>query len=199
MRFARLTAGVASLALTLLVIAPASAQTSISKVAIANPAKIFNALQETNDLKAKLENERKTIEATDLEKRTKIRDLQAQRDALKPDSPQYAERNEELLKASIDYEVWKQLTNAHMQRNQKLQIKSLYDKITNSIAEVGTQRGVDLVIAEQRPEIPADLDQINIQQLQLLIAQRNIMFNTALVDLSDAVVAAMDAKYKAGK
>ncbi|HEY7090647.1 MAG TPA: OmpH family outer membrane protein [Tepidisphaeraceae bacterium] len=204
MRFARITTTASICAAMLLALSPlmtssAHAQAPVTKVAIANPVKIFNDIQETGDLKAKMEADRKTLEATDLQKRTKLNDLKTARDALKPDSPQYADRNKELLQASIDYEVWGRLTQADIQRQQKQQIKSLYDKITGVVAEVATKRGIDLVVAEQRPEFPPDLDQLNLDQLKLLINQRNVLFNTALVDISPEVITTMDAKYKAGK
>jgi Skp family chaperone for outer membrane proteins len=207
MRFARLTTttttasicAAALLALSSFMTSAARAQAPITKVAIANPVKIFNDIQETNDLKAKMESDRKSLEATDLQKRTKLNDLKTARDALKPDSPQYGDRNKELLQASIDYEVWGRLTQADIQRQQKQQIKSLYDKITAAITEVAIKRGIELVIAEQRPEFPPDLDQLNLDQLKLLINQRNVLFSTALVDISPEVITTMDAKYKSGK
>jgi Skp family chaperone for outer membrane proteins len=199
MRYSRTTTSVALLLTLLLTASAARAQTSVTKVAIANPVKIFNDIKETNDLKAKMQSEQKTIEATDITKRTQLNDLKAARDALKPDSPQYAQKNKELLDASIQYEVWGRMTQMDIQRQQKQQIKTLYDKIRGSIAEVATRRGVDLVIAEQGVDLPADLEQINMDQLKLLINQRNVLFNSALVDISPEVITSMDAKYSAGK
>jgi outer membrane protein len=178
---------------------PAAAQTPAAKVAIANPARIFNEIQETKDLKAKMESDRKTLEATELEKRTQLRDLTAQRDALKPDSQAYAELNQKLLQASIEFEVWGRMQQAEVQRRQKQQMVALFNKITAAVAKVATQQGIDLVIAEQRPEIPDNLDPVDINVLRNLINQRNVLFNTPAVDLSDKVIATMDADYKAGK
>ncbi|MGH7175777.1 MAG: OmpH family outer membrane protein, partial [Tepidisphaeraceae bacterium] len=118
---------------------------------------------------------------------------------LKPDAAQYAQRNNELLQASIDLQVWQQINQAEVQREQKMQMLNIFNKITNAVAEVATQKGIDLVIAEQRPEFPENTEQINVDQLRLLINQRNVLFNAPQVDLSNDVIAAMDAKYKSGK
>src|SRR3954470_11870497 len=83
--------------------APAGASGGVNKVAIANPAKIFNEIQETKDLKAKMEGDRKNLETQEQTKRQELKDLQAQRDTLKPDSPQYAQLNQKLLEASISF------------------------------------------------------------------------------------------------
>jgi Skp family chaperone for outer membrane proteins len=198
MRFDRTTASIALL-LALFLTASARAQTAVAKVAIANPVRIFNDIQETQDLKAKMQSEQKTIGAAADQKKLAITDLRAQRDSLKADSPQYAQKNKELLEASIQFEIWGRMTQMDVERQQKQQIKVLYDKIRGAIAEVATRRGIELVIAEQGVDLPADLEQINMDQLKLLINQRNILFNSALVDISPEVITTMDAKYKAGK
>jgi Skp family chaperone for outer membrane proteins len=178
---------------------PATAQTAPpTKVATVNPAKVFQQLQETNDLKAAMENKRKTLEAQEFEKRQKIKDLQALRDQLKPDAPQYNDRNRDLLNATIEFQVWGQMMQAEVQREQKTQMKHLFDKITAAVQEVATTKGIDLVIAEQRPEIE-NIDQLNVEQLRALINSRNVLFAAPQIDLSNDVIAAMDAKYKAGK
>src|SRR5207248_981370 len=101
---------------------PASAQ----KIATANAGKIFKDLQETKDIMAKMDNERKTIEAQDLEKKAKLKDLQAARDALKADAPDYDKANQSLLQGAIEYQTWAQITQLNVQRNQKLQMVNLF-------------------------------------------------------------------------
>ncbi|HEY1629093.1 MAG TPA: OmpH family outer membrane protein [Tepidisphaeraceae bacterium] len=192
MRFA-----VVSIAL-LLSVAAANAQTSL-KIAVANPAKIFNELQETKDLKAKMDDDGKTLQATDAEKRQKLKDLQASRDTLKEGTPQYDDVNKQLMDASVNYEVWNRLQQAELQRQQKTQIKTLFEKISTITGEVAKQRGIDLVIAEQHPEFPDNIDQINTDQLRQLIAERNVLYDSGALDISNEVIAAMDAKYKSGK
>ena len=169
------------------------------KIATVNAAKVFNEIQETKDLKSKMENDQKNLQAQDLEKKTKLKDLQSARDALKTDAPQYNDANKQLMQAAIDYEVWQRIQGADIQRLQKQQMLAIFNKITTSVAEVATQKGLDLVIAEQKPEVPDNLDQINVDQVRLLINQRNVLYSTPAVDVSNDVIASMDAKYKAGK
>jgi Skp family chaperone for outer membrane proteins len=76
---------------------------------------------------------------------------------------------------------------------------NLYNKITASITEVATQKGIDLVIAEQAIQLPENLDQLNVEQVKDLITRRNILYATSTIDLSNDVITAMDGKYKAGK
>jgi Skp family chaperone for outer membrane proteins len=210
MRFARmngtrmvstaLLVAVAITGMTIIFDRPAAqAQTGVSKVAIANPVAIFSQLQQTKDLIAQMASDGKTLEANRIKRQGDITDLRQRRDTLKPDSPQWAQLNQDLLSKTIEFQNWFQFTQASIQQQQKLQIKMLYDKITITIAKVAVQRGVELVLAEQRPELPADLDQVNIDQLRGLLGQRNVLYNAESVDISNQVIAAMDADYKAGK
>ena len=166
------------------------------KVAIASPARIFNEMQETKDLKAKMETERKTLEGTEKEKRDKLNALKADRDALKPDSPQYHERNKELVQAAIEFEVWGKMMQAEVQRNQKQQMKHLYDLIEVAVGEVAKQKGIDLVIADQRADMPENLESVNVDQLRAIINQRDVLYSVPKVDITNDVIASLDAAYK---
>ena len=165
------------------------------KVAVANPSTILTNLQETKDMQARLDQEKKTLGNIELDKRAKIKDLTSARDALKPDAPQYAEKNKELQAAQVDLEVWGRIMQADGQRTFKQQLKSLYDKVTAGVAEVAAEKHIDLVIAEIKPEIPDNLEQINPDQLRALMTQRNVLFVASQLDITNDVVAAMDAKY----
>src|SRR5689334_18671585 len=82
------------------------------KIAVANPSTILMSLQETKDMQARLDQEKKTLGNIELDKRAKIKDLTSARDALKPDAPQYAEKNKELMAAQVDLEVWGKIMQA---------------------------------------------------------------------------------------
>jgi Skp family chaperone for outer membrane proteins len=165
------------------------------KIAVANPSTILMNLQETKDMQARLDQEKKTLGNIELDKRAKIKDLTSARDALKPDAPQYAEKNKELQAAQVDLEVWGRIMQADGQRTFKQQLKQLYDKVTAGVAEIAAEKHIDLVIAEIKPEIPENLDQVNPDQLRALMTQRNVLFVASQLDITQDVIAAMDAKY----
>jgi Skp family chaperone for outer membrane proteins len=171
-----------------------------AKVAIANTAKILNDIQETKDLNQKISNDLKTLDAERQTRQQKVTDAQAARDQLKPDVPQWADRNKEMLQLRIEFEIWAQMQQMNLQTQQKQQMRTLFNKITQSVSEIATQKGIDLVLAEQKVEIPENLEQINVDQLKAVIGQRNVLFvNSSAVDITNDVITAMDAKYKAGK
>jgi Skp family chaperone for outer membrane proteins len=167
-----------------------------AKVAVANPANIFTNMQETKDLKAKLEQDRKELEGQLQSRKQKVTDQQAARDLLKVDSPQYSQADAELLKLAIEFDTWSKIQQATLQGNQKQQMKLLFDKIVLACGEVAAAKGIDVVIADQRPDLPENLGNITVDQLRAAINQRNVLFANPKVDISNDVVAVLDAKYK---
>src|ERR1044072_3745797 len=135
-----LTLALAAIA-TLIFSAAAQAQgTSIGTV---NPAKAFNEMQETKDLKQKLDAERSAFETEAKSRQQKVKDLQQQRDLLKSDSPQYADLDKQLLDAAIQFDTWTKITQAQAQRNQKVQMRNLFDKIIATASEVAAAKNID--------------------------------------------------------
>jgi Skp family chaperone for outer membrane proteins len=198
MKFARI-APVSMMVVAMSVASFATRAQAQVKIATVNAARVFNEIQEKKALTDQMENDQKTLKAQDAEKQQHLKDLQAARDALKPDSPQYGDADKALLQAATEYEVWSRIQGATIQRNQKKQMLTLFNKITDAVAQVATQKGLDLVIAEQKPDMPENLDQITVDQLRLLINQRNVLFTSPTADISADVIAAMDAKFKSGK
>ncbi|HRK31054.1 MAG TPA: OmpH family outer membrane protein [Tepidisphaeraceae bacterium] len=177
---------------------PSLAQ-SAPRIAIANTARILNELQETKDLNQKINNDLKLLDTERVTRQQKVTDLQAKRDQLRPEAPQYNDVNKEWLQARIEFEIWAQLQQANLQREQKIQMRTLFGKIEQTIAEVATKKAIDVVLAEQKVDFPDNLDAIQVDQLKAIIGQRNVLFaNAATVDITNDVITAMDAAYKAG-
>ncbi len=177
--------------------ARAAAQTAAAThLAVVNTARIFNEMQETRDLKTRMENQRKTLEQQERDRRDQLKQLRDQRDQLKSDSPQYQEKNQQLLKAAIEFEAWGKLTQADVMREQKQQMKKLFEKIQGAVAELAEQRKIDLVLTDLHQDIPEDLDQVEIGALRNLINSRTLMYTTAQCDMTSDVIALLDNKYK---
>ena len=177
----------------------AAAQSQPTRIAIANPAKIFTELKETGDLRKAMEAKETQVKSQMFEKQQKMKDLQARRDQLKPDSAGYADANRDLMQAAVDTEVWGRMVQAEVQQEQKRQLLGIFTRITNAVAEVATAKGIDLVVTDQRPEIPENLDAVNVDQLRGLINSRNVLFFKPQIDISADVVSVLNAKYEKGQ
>lgn len=197
--FAGLIAG-ASLAFNA---APAAAQGAAAasarplRIAVANPARIFNEMAETKALQGRMMEEQKKFVGLEKEKRATIEQLRAQRDQLKADHPQFQEINGQLLTASLDYKLWGESQKALAEQRQKHQMRQLFDKVQSAVAEVAKNENIDMVMAEQRDPLPDDLDSISIQQLKAAILSKDVLYASKDSDISDRVLALLDARFKA--
>jgi Skp family chaperone for outer membrane proteins len=170
------------------------------KIAVANAGKIFSDIKEKKDWEQKMLQDQKTLQDTAFQKQQKVKSLQEQRDNLRTDSPQYADKDKELQSAKIDLEVWAQIQQAESQRTNKMQTKALFDKIVNAVAAVATAKGIDLVIADQHPELPDNfMEQATLEQVRQLLGTRNVLYSSPQVDITQDVITQMDADYAAGK
>jgi Skp family chaperone for outer membrane proteins len=167
------------------------------KIATCNPARIFNEMQETKDLKEKMEVQGKALQGEEDAKKKEIDALGAKLKLLNPGTAQHDEAQRDLLKKAIEHDTWKKINQAQVQQEQKLSMKLLFDKITAATKAVAEADGIDLVIAEANVEFP-DVSQINVDQLRALINQRNVMYNKGTRDISGKIIAKLDADYKTG-
>jgi Skp family chaperone for outer membrane proteins len=170
------------------------------KIAVANAGKVFSEIKEKKDWEQKMQQDQKSLQDELFTRQQKVKSLTEQRDNLRTDSPQYADKDKELQGAKIELEVWAQEEQAEQLRINKIQTKNLFDKIVNAVAEVATQKGIDLVLADQKPEVPDNfMDQANLQQVRELLSSRNVLYSSPSVDITQDVIADLDAKYSAGK
>jgi Skp family chaperone for outer membrane proteins len=165
------------------------------RIAVASPSRIFVAMRETVELKKSMTAEGVRLKAEEDERRAKVLNLQGRRNELKADTPQWDEANEALLAAATELDTWGKITKAKAERNQKRRMKHLFEQIEAAVTEVAEREGYDLIVADQRAEIP-NLDEINFNQLQGLINSRTVLYASAKADISDQVIALLDAKYK---
>lgn len=168
------------------------------KVAVANVVKIFNDIQRTKDLRSTADAEAKALENERINRAAKINDIKQRRDTLNPSAPDYNKLNQELVEKSIELRSWIEIQKLEMDRKQKQQIKDLFDLITAAIAKVATQNLIDIVVSDQKPELPENLDTVNVDQVRLALIQRSLLFAADPVDITSAVIATMDSEYKGG-
>lgn len=168
------------------------------QIVTANPVKVFEDMQERKDLQAKMDTERKGLEDQNTQKRQEVDKIKDGLKMLKSDSPQYQAENQKLLQKAIEYDAWAKMVQLDAARRQKQEMVSLFDKIQVAIGKVATEKGIDLVITDQRPEIPDDLEKINMDQLRGLILGRSVLFSSGKLDITQDVVTRLNADYAKG-
>jgi Skp family chaperone for outer membrane proteins len=97
----------------------------------------------------------------------------------------------------IQFDTWGKITRAQLEGMHKQQMKLLFDRIVAASADVAKQKGFDLVVTEQRLDVPENLAQITVDQLKAILMSRNTLYVNPKIDVTNDVIAALDAKYKA--
>lgn len=168
------------------------------RVAVVNLGRVFNEMRERKDVSEKMKNDLAAVQGEDQQRQGKIKQLKQRRDVMEPTAPDYQKISEEFSRAVIEYEVWKRTVDAEMQLSFKNQLKMLADKIEAATSEVAKAKGIEIVIVDQRPDLPPTLDEIPVERLKSALNQRTILYLDPKVDISSDVLAAVDARYKAG-
>jgi len=167
------------------------------RVGVVNYAKVFYSLDETKAFDDQIKAERNAI---NLEGDKRGADLKAARDELgsfKKDSDQYAKKHDELEAKIIEDQVWVATQKAEMDRKQKVEFAELFGRVRDSVAQVAKTHHMDVVFSAIMPDMPDDLDAISFEDLRTRVQQSNVMYVGENVDISDEVIAALNAAYKA--
>jgi len=169
------------------------------RIATVNPAKVFNEMQETKDLKQKMESDRTAIQNEAKRRSDDLEEAKKKRGIFTEGSEEFSKANKELIEKAVGLQTWQELIKADLARQQKSQMKNLFEKIEQATKEVAEAKKLDLVIVEQKIDLPSDpntMEQINVDQLRGLINQRSVMYSNGKFDITNDVLARVDAKYK---
>jgi Skp family chaperone for outer membrane proteins len=169
------------------------------KISTVNVGKVFNEMQETKDYKQKMESDRQAVEGEANRRKAEVEEIRKARSLFNEGTEDYNKKNRELIQKTLEFQTWNQLYQLELARTQKLQLRSLFEKIEAATKEVAEARKIDLVIVDQKADLPVDLEQIDIKALLNIFGQRNVMYNNGKFDITAEVLAKVDANYKARK
>lgn len=173
--------------------APAMAQL---KVGVVNPSRILREMKETKDVELSLQAERDALQAQANEKTQKIAKLEQDRNQVKPDAPQWAELNRQIVNLRSELEGWSKNAQEDLGRKMRDQSLKLYNKIREAINETAKADNLDLVLSEQSEMPEQDLARIPpMQLLGALFTNKQVIYRKDSLDITDKVIAKLDSAY----
>lgn len=169
-----------------------------AKVGTVNPAKVFNEMQETKDLKQAMDGQRQQIENEAKQRNDQVQEARKRRALFEDGSPEFQKANAELIQLAVQNQAWQELVKADLARQQKSQMVRLFTKIEQATGEIAKERKLNVVVVEQRVDMPKGdvLEQMNPDQVRALINQRNVLYTDGSLDITDAVLKRVDENYK---
>ena len=178
------------------VVSAASAQTAGQRsatpnIAVINLGAVFERFQMTRDLEQVFTDQRESL-ATQAQKTRE--DVIIQRNALaqfKPGSPDFLQREEELVFAQKRFEGWLDIQEVRLKREHKTWLELIYRNVQDAVAKIAEGRGIDLVLTYSDLEEDAP-DSIAFKQQILL---RTVIYAHDRIDLTEEVIRTVDGDY----
>jgi Skp family chaperone for outer membrane proteins len=169
------------------------------RVAVVNMRRVFTEIQEAKDIQARIRQDEQRINAEGKTKAEELQKMKAEGGNFRPGSDQYEEWRTRFMRASIQNQAWAEMAKQEIDWRVKRQSRDMYDKISAAVGEYATSNQLDLVLSDHQPPLTdAELEKIPTDQIGVVMDRRRIIYSSKYADISDAIIASLDAKYKAG-
>ena len=179
--------------------AAAPAQDRPVRVAVVNVPRVFDAIQETKDTKARLREDQQRLAGEQKAKLEELQKMKAEGGNFRRGSEQYAEWRQRFMRASIQQQAWEATAKQEVDWRLKYQTRETFEKIAAAVSEYANSNQIDLVLSDHQPNITdEELEKVQVDQIGAIIDRRRVIYASKNADISDAIIASLDAKYRAG-
>lgn len=137
------------------------------------------AMAEQEKIMAELEKLSREIDAGEAGLRT-----------LKPESSDYFERAKDLLQKRASLQAQQEIYKRQIELKDQRWTERLYGDIITKTGEVAGKKGLDMVVDNSKPELPA----MGVNELMLAIRTHKIIYDNGCLDITDEVMALVDAE-----
>ena len=153
----------------------------------------FEKYAMTKDLEAMFDERRRAAAAEAERKRASVEAKRKNLLALKPESAEFAQLEQEITRMEIEYEVWAAHQEQALKRDHKRWLMRIYKNVKDGVAQIALGSKIDLVLTyDQLTEDAPD----SIALRQQILLQKIIYFDDR-IDLTQAVLSQVNAKYEA--
>jgi Skp family chaperone for outer membrane proteins len=125
-----------------------------------------------------------------------LQELQKHRDNdTKQGSQQWTDETNIMDQKLSELDGWEKVTQMQLERWQKTKLKEMYDHISAAAAQVAEQQHLDLVIADQSPDIGPDMDKVSPAKLEQALSERTVLFANKKADITTDVLTMVDTNF----
>lgn len=161
-------------------------------IAVVNLTAIFERYQMTRDLEQMFEERRQKVSAEAKDKRENINMLRNAILDIKPGTPDFVRREEELITAEIEFQAWLEIQERRLKEQHKSWLKMIYKNTQQVIAKIAEKNGIDLVLTYNDLEENAP-DSVSFKQQILL---RSVIYASERSNLTESVIEMLDKEYQ---
>jgi len=159
------------------------------RIGIVSVRKIFQQCRRTIKHRRQSLAEQDKVQA-ELDKLSKEVDLdKAGLKTLKAGSDDYSALMKELFDKQAKFQARQEYFKQQMQLKEQGAIEKLFNDLLTATAQVAKEKGLDMVLERSEPEFPA----ANNNDLTLTISTHKVLYSAGCEDITDAVMARLDA------
>lgn len=166
-------------------------------IAIANLDRIRESMAEWKDVLSQLDLDKKSYQQQATDKDNALKQEKAELAFLTAGTPQYVDTEKKYEHDMIEADVWAKEQQNALERSYKARLKQVFLEIQDAVNQIAQKDGISLVLADQRPLIPDNLEDMTLQELQARISQRTVLFSDQSRDISGEVITLLDRNYAA--
>lgn len=166
-----------------------------TRVAVVDLVRVFNEFDQTRVLNQKMSLLEDELRGEDQRKTAEIESQKNALNAFAPDSAEYKKQSEALKRLMIEYQVWKSMEQDRVAQAHLRWVNRTYRRVEEEVAAIAQARNFQLVITKEELDTSITDSKVMLKQ----IVGRKVLFADASVDLTDEVLARLNAAFqKAG-
>jgi len=169
----------------------AATATSAGEIAVVDVARIFEQYKLTQDLESSFEQQQRELTSQAEKKRESLDQMRRSLAAFDPTSQDYTKRENEMLKAEVEYQVWSTVEQKRLKSEHQNWLRRIYHDTQRVIGDIARSRGYDLVLTYDRLLEDAS-DSTSLRQQILL--QKVIYYNDQM-DITEEVLTRLNSEY----
>jgi len=174
---------------------PPSSDDHLLRVGVVDVGKILRTMKETQKIQDDFHSQRDELNRQGEQRAQEINNLLKQRENVRPGSAQWEDDTHVIDQKKFEGELWKAMAQLKLERDYKKNLSQLYDHVTVAATQVAQEQHLDLVIADQHPEIGPDLDKVTPQQLEQALQSRAVLVANKKADITADVLMRVEANY----
>ncbi len=176
------------------VLAAAQIASAQSNIAVIDVAQVFESYTMTRDLESMFNAKRQELSNEAEQRRTSIEQMRRGLAAFDPSSADYISREQELIRAEVDFQVWSTHSEQRLKTNHKQWLLAIYRNTQGAVAKLANERNFDLVLTFDRLAEDAP-DSVTLRQQILL---QKVIYHNSRVDITTEVLNRLNNEYKSG-
>lgn len=167
-----------------------------TRVGVCEIRRLLVEYQRFADLRQALETQDKNL-AEEMKKRTDvIVELGKQMSELKKGSPDHQKLEELSWQKTFEARAFQDVQKGRLERQQHQGLLACYADIVREIEAYAKDSGIDVVYSTRDVNVE---EAMNVKELESVIASKYILYRAAELDVTDAVIARLNAAYQPAK